>query len=68
MLDDVTRADLLTAWRDATRAAELAERLADYALGLTFDDLPEDVVHVARQRVVYTLGCALGAIDSEPAA
>ena len=32
MLDDVTRADLLTAWRDATRAAELAERLADVAV------------------------------------
>lgn len=44
----------------------LAERLADYALGLTYDDLPEEVVHVARQRVVDTLGCALGAIDSEP--
>jgi 2-methylcitrate dehydratase len=44
----------------------LAERLADYALSLSYDDLPEDVVHVARQRVVDTIGCALGAIDSEP--
>ena len=44
----------------------LAERLADYALSLSYDDLPEDVVHVARQRIVDTLGCALGAIASEP--
>lgn len=44
----------------------LAERLADYALSLTYEDLPQDVVHVARQRVIDTIGCALGAIDSEP--
>jgi len=32
MLEDtVTRADLLVAWRDASRAAELAERLASLA-------------------------------------
>lgn len=35
MLDDMpTTADLLTAWRDATRAAELARRLAEAAEGL----------------------------------
>jgi hypothetical protein len=30
--DEVTTADLLTAWREASRAAELAERLARMAL------------------------------------
>jgi len=32
MEGDLTTADLLEAWRDATRAAELAERLATVAL------------------------------------
>jgi hypothetical protein len=30
--DPITTAELLTAWRDATRAAELADRLAQIAL------------------------------------
>ena len=44
----------------------LAERLADYTTSLSYDDLPDGVIHTARQRLVDTLGCALGAIDSEP--
>ena len=44
----------------------LAERLADYTISLSCHDLPDRVIHAARQRVVDTLGCALGAIDSEP--
>ncbi|HEY0686570.1 MAG TPA: MmgE/PrpD family protein [Steroidobacter sp.] len=44
----------------------LAERLADYTISLTYDDLPDRVIHASRQRVVDTIGCALGAIDSEP--
>lgn len=45
----------------------LAERLADYALTLRFADLDDQVVHVAKQRIVDSVGCALGAIDSAPA-
>lgn len=44
----------------------LAERLADYTISLRYDDLPADVIHATRQRLVDTIGCALGAIDSEP--
>jgi 2-methylcitrate dehydratase len=44
----------------------LAERLANYTLSLSYRDLPDHVIHATRQRLVDTLGCALGAIDSEP--
>jgi 2-methylcitrate dehydratase len=44
----------------------LAERLADYTVSLSYSDLPEGVIRATRQRLVDTLGCALGAIDSEP--
>ncbi|MFC4311804.1 MmgE/PrpD family protein [Steroidobacter flavus] len=44
----------------------LAERLADYTVSLSYHDLPEGVIHATRQRLVDTIGCALGAMDSEP--
>ena len=47
---------------------DLAERLSDYAMSLSFDDLGEAIVHIARQRVLDTLACAAGAVDSEPVA
>lgn len=43
----------------------LAERLADYTVSLNYGDLPERVIHATRQRLVDSIGCALGAIDSE---
>ncbi|MBI3878085.1 MAG: MmgE/PrpD family protein, partial [Verrucomicrobia bacterium] len=44
----------------------LAERIADYAVGLKFEHLPADVVHEVKRRVVDSLGCALGAWEAEP--
>lgn len=44
----------------------LAERLADYTASLSYHDLPDAVIHATRQRLVDTIGSALGAIDSEP--
>lgn len=44
----------------------LAHRLAEYAHGLTADALPADCLAEARRRVVDSLGCALGALGSEP--
>lgn len=44
----------------------VAEQLAAFAHRLTFDDLPEAVVHEAKRRVIDSIGCALGAFDSEP--
>src|SRR4051794_41957259 len=44
----------------------LADRLADFALGTRFEDLPEAVVVEARRRLLDAFGCAAGALG-EPA-
>src|SRR6059036_696407 len=44
----------------------LAEQLAEYALGLKFEELPAPVVHEVKRRVIDSIGCALGAWDAEP--
>lgn len=45
----------------------LSHRLAEYANGLRFEDLPRAAIDEAKRRLVDTLGCALGAWDSDPA-
>lgn len=49
-----------------TMKRTLAERLAEFAVGLKFEDLPASVVHEAKRRVIDSLGCALGAWRDEP--
>lgn len=44
----------------------LADRLARYATELRFEALPAPVVHEVKRRVIDALGCALGALESEP--
>src|SRR6058998_873133 len=44
----------------------LAEQLAEYAVGLKFDELPAPVVHEVKRRVIDSIGCALGAWEAEP--
>src|SRR6059036_2484744 len=44
----------------------LAEQLAEYALGLKFEELPAPVVHEVKRRVIDSIGCALGAWEAEP--
>jgi 2-methylcitrate dehydratase len=44
----------------------LAERMAKFATGLRFEDLPHDVVHEVKRVVIDSLGCALGAWREEP--
>jgi 2-methylcitrate dehydratase len=44
----------------------LAERLSCYALSLQYADLAPEVVHVTKQRLVDSIGCALGSFDEEP--
>jgi 2-methylcitrate dehydratase len=44
----------------------LADRLAAFALGTRFEDLPEAVIVEARRRLLDSLGCAVGALE-EPA-
>lgn len=42
----------------------LAERFADYALGLTYRALPSAVVHEVKRRVLDSLACAFGAFTA----
>src|SRR5258706_2832732 len=44
----------------------LAEKLAGFAVGLRFDDLPAPVVHEVKRRVIDSIGCAFGAWNAEP--
>ncbi len=52
------------------KKSSLAHRLADYAQGLCWENIPEPVRREAKRRVIDSLGCAMGAIScgSEPAA
>src|SRR5688572_2712614 len=44
----------------------LAERMAAFAAGVRYDDLPPGVIHEVKRRVLDSIGCAFGAFDSEP--
>ena len=39
------------------------ELLSSYACGLTYDQLPSDVVHHVKRTLIDTVGCALGWIQ-----
>ena len=43
----------------------LANRLADYAVRLCFEDLPAVAVHEARRRFIDSIATAVGAMDAE---
>jgi aconitate decarboxylase len=40
--------------------------LATYLSNLTYDDLPEEVIHRAKASILNALGCALGAVNDGP--
>ncbi|MGY8994566.1 MAG: MmgE/PrpD family protein [Rhodospirillales bacterium] len=44
----------------------LTKQIAAYACGVSFSDLPDAIVDGARQRVLDSIGCALGGSTSEP--
>jgi 2-methylcitrate dehydratase len=43
-----------------------AHRMAAFATGLRYEDLPREVVHEVKRVVIDSLGCALGAWHEEP--
>src|SRR5947209_5361143 len=45
---------------------ELAETLARYAAGLKYEDIPDDVVRIARRTILDTIGCAFGGFGAGP--
>lgn len=48
------------------RGASASRRLAEYALGVRFDALPQPVVHQARRALLNWFGCVLGAAPEAP--
>ena len=52
---------------DATADADATVRaIAQYALGVSFADLPAEAVHACRRRIADTLACGIAAYDAEP--
>jgi 2-methylcitrate dehydratase len=43
------------------------EYLSDYACRLTYQDLSPEAVRQVKRTLIDTLGCGVGAFDSEPA-
>ena len=41
---------------------QLTERLVEYALALSYEDLPPEVVERTKRLILDTVGCALGAV------
>jgi 2-methylcitrate dehydratase len=41
-------------------------QLAGYASSLRYEDLPDEVIHACKRHLIDTLGCGLGALDTEP--
>jgi 2-methylcitrate dehydratase len=44
----------------------LAERLADYADGLRYDDIDAATIERVKTHVIDTIGCGIGAFDERP--
>lgn len=44
----------------------LAHELANYVHSISYSDVPENVVHETKKRIVDSLGCAMGAYNAEP--
>ncbi len=44
----------------------VVERLAGYAAGIRYDDLPGEVVHQVKRLVIDSMGCGLAASDAVP--
>jgi len=45
----------------------ITRKIADYAAGVRFADITDETIHAATQRLLDSLGCALGAYNCEPA-
>lgn len=44
----------------------LAHDLANYVHSIKYSDVPENVVHETKKRIVDSIGCAMGAYNAEP--
>ena len=44
----------------------LAEELSHYAYSLKYSDIPGNIVHESKKRIIDALGCGIGAFNAEP--
>jgi 2-methylcitrate dehydratase len=56
--------DLVLENLDLSYRTSVAYQFARYALGLNYESLPQDVVHVSKRCLLDALGCAVGAFDA----
>ena len=50
----------------ADRRNSIAQMLADYAVRIRYEDLPQDVVRTVKRTVLDTIGCAIGGYHAGP--
>jgi 2-methylcitrate dehydratase len=56
--------DLAWKYLESQYQASISYHLSRYALDLTYEKLPSDVVHQAKRCLLDALGCAIGAFDA----
>jgi 2-methylcitrate dehydratase len=44
----------------------IAKELSQYASSVKFSDIPENIIHESKKRIVDALACGIGAFDAEP--
>lgn len=44
----------------------LAQKIADFACNLSYDDIPPEAIHEVKRRLIDSMGCAMGAWLAEP--
>jgi 2-methylcitrate dehydratase len=44
----------------------VAEELSQYAYAVKYSDIPENVIHESKKRIIDALGCGIGAFTAEP--
>jgi 2-methylcitrate dehydratase len=49
-----------------TAKISMADVLAQYAAGLNYEDLPDDIVRIAKRSILDTFGCAFGGYTAGP--
>jgi 2-methylcitrate dehydratase len=57
----------LAAGEGEQQKATLEQKFAEFALSIKYEALPADVIIAAKRVLLDTLGCAFGAVGSEPA-
>jgi len=49
-----------------TKGGSVAETLADFAVKLRYEDLPQEVIRTLKRTTLDTIGCAIGGYEAEP--